>query len=117
MKLQQIDEETFIKLREEILGDEVKDRAKLVKGLDWGLLERVRRGEVGVEDVLEGAEKKSVPTPDDEDAEDVDDEFEKLEERVGDLDRSVQDAKRAMERVRGLGVATQTQNQKINLTN
>ncbi|PVH74962.1 hypothetical protein DL98DRAFT_499000 [Cadophora sp. DSE1049] len=81
MKLQQIDEETFIKLREEILGDEVKDRAKLVKGLDWGLLERVRRGEVGVEDVLDGAEKKSVPEADHEDAEDVDDEFEKLEER------------------------------------
>lgn len=82
MKLQQIDEETFIKLREEILGDEVRDRAKLVKGLDWGLLERVRRGEVGVEDVLEGAEKKAtVAEPDDNDAEDVDDEFEKLEER------------------------------------
>ncbi|KAH7396038.1 hypothetical protein BKA64DRAFT_75456 [Cadophora sp. MPI-SDFR-AT-0126] len=81
MKLQQIDEETFIKLREEILGDEVKDRAKLVKGLDWGLLERVRRGEVGVEDVLDGTEKKTVPQLDDENAEDVDDEFEKLEER------------------------------------
>lgn len=79
MKLQQIDEETFIKLREEILGDDVKDRAKLVKGLDWGLLERVRRGEVGVEDVLEGAEKKGAES--DDEGEDVDDEFERLEER------------------------------------
>ncbi|KAL2073989.1 hypothetical protein VTL71DRAFT_7767 [Oculimacula yallundae] len=78
MKLQQIDEETFIKLREEILGDEVKDRAKLVKGLDWGLLERVRRGEVGVEDVLEGTDKKVAEA--DEEGEDVDDEFEKLED-------------------------------------
>ncbi|KAH7360083.1 hypothetical protein BKA65DRAFT_448131 [Rhexocercosporidium sp. MPI-PUGE-AT-0058] len=81
MKLQQIDEETFIKLREEILGDEVKDRAKLVKGLDWGLLERVRRGEVGVEDVLEGPERKRSAERDDEEDEDVDEEFERLEER------------------------------------
>ncbi|CZS92945.1 hypothetical protein WAI453_000736 [Rhynchosporium graminicola] len=77
MKLQQIDEETFIKLREEILGDEVKDRAKLVKGLDWGLLERVRRGEVGVEDVLDGGKREEVV---DEEGEDVNDEFERLED-------------------------------------
>ncbi|KAI9048324.1 hypothetical protein LZ554_008118 [Drepanopeziza brunnea f. sp. 'monogermtubi'] len=64
MKLQQIDEATFIKLREEILGDEVKDRAKLVKGLDWGLLERA--AEAGEE---EGEE------------EDLDGEFERFEER------------------------------------
>jgi hypothetical protein len=44
MKLQQIDEETFIKLRDEILGGEVTS-THLVKGLDWKLLERVRRGE------------------------------------------------------------------------
>ncbi|TVY82990.1 hypothetical protein LSUE1_G003125, partial [Lachnellula suecica] len=41
MKLQQIDEATFVKLREEILGSEVgMQRAGLVKGLDWSLLER-----------------------------------------------------------------------------
>ena len=55
MKLQQIDEATFEKLREEILGDEVGiERAGLVKGLDRSLLERVKRGELTTEDVLEG---------------------------------------------------------------
>jgi hypothetical protein len=54
MKLQQIDEPTFVKLREEILGNDVRERAALVKGLDLTLLERTRRGEIGVLDVLEG---------------------------------------------------------------
>ncbi|PBP17278.1 inosine-uridine preferring nucleoside hydrolase [Diplocarpon rosae] len=83
MKLQQIDEPTFLKLREEILGDEIKDRAKLVKGLDWRLLERVRRGEVGVEDVMEGSEREKSAAAEedmDEDAENIDDEFDRLEE-------------------------------------
>ncbi|APA08352.1 hypothetical protein SS1G_13283 [Sclerotinia sclerotiorum 1980 UF-70] len=72
MKLQQIDEATFIKLRDEILGGDVQS-THLVKGLDYKLLERVRRGE----DVLSGKN-------DDEDdaAEgDLDDEFEKLEDK------------------------------------
>ncbi|ESZ90838.1 hypothetical protein SBOR_8783 [Sclerotinia borealis F-4128] len=73
MKLQQIDEATFLKLRDEILGGDVES-THLVKGLDYKLLERVRRGE----DVLSG-------NNDDEDEvdepEDLDDEFEKLEER------------------------------------
>ncbi|KAJ5038655.1 uncharacterized protein L3040_006335 [Drepanopeziza brunnea f. sp. 'multigermtubi'] len=83
MKLQQIDEATFIKLREEILGDDVKDRAKLVKGLDWGLLERVKRGEVGVEDVLEGGlgAKAAEAAEEEGEEEDLDGEFERLEER------------------------------------
>ncbi|CAL3973120.1 hypothetical protein PZA11_005441 [Diplocarpon coronariae] len=83
MKLQQIDEPTFLKLRDEILGDEIKDRAKLVKGLDWRLLERVRRGEVGVEDVLEGSEigKNAVAKEEvDENREDIDNELDRLEE-------------------------------------
>ena len=81
MKLQQIDEETFIKLREEILGDEVGiQRAGLVKGLDWSMLERVRRGEVNASDVLEGGKGKVVEDEGDE-GEDVDDEFEELEGR------------------------------------
>jgi hypothetical protein len=86
MKLQQIDEETFVKLRDEILeGAGAKERAGLVKGLDWKLLERVRRGErvdvVGGEEGSgkdgreEGEEEK------DESGEDVDNEFERLEER------------------------------------
>lgn len=79
MKLDQIDEPTFIKLREEILGDSVGgERAGLVKGLDWGLLERARRGEVGVMDVLEGQDRKL--GEEDEGGEDVDDELDELEE-------------------------------------
>ncbi len=84
MKLQQIDEATFEKLREEILGDEVGvERAGLVKGLDRSLLERVKRGELTTEDVLEGRTGTKVTTQgEDEGREDVDDEFEKLEERA-----------------------------------
>ncbi len=79
MKLQQIDEATFIKLREEILGDEVGiQRAGLVKGLDWTLLERVKKGELSTEDVLEGRKGK-VSEAQDEEGEDVDDEFDELE--------------------------------------
>lgn len=83
MKLQQIDEATFEKLREEILGDEVgAQRAGLVKGLDRSMLERVKRGELTTEDVLEGRTGKKVEAQDEDGGEeDVDDEFEKLEER------------------------------------
>lgn len=81
MKLQQIDEATFIKLREEILGDEVGvQRAGLVKGLDWTMLERVKRGELSASDVLEGGSGKGKPEDEDEEV-DVDDEFEELEGR------------------------------------
>lgn len=73
MKLQQIDEPTFMKLRDEILGGDVES-THLVKGLDYKLLERVRRGE----DVLSG---KNDNADEVEEAEDLDDEFEKLEER------------------------------------
>ncbi|TAQ89294.1 hypothetical protein B7494_g2389 [Chlorociboria aeruginascens] len=71
MKLQQIDEATFINLRDEILGGDVES-THLVKGLDYKLLERVRRGE----DVLNGNEKE-----DEGEGENLDDEFEKLEDR------------------------------------
>jgi hypothetical protein len=83
MKLQQIDEATFVKLREEILGDEVgAERAGLVKGLDWGMLERVKKGELTTEDILEKRAGKQEHAHDEEDGgEDVDDEFEKLEQR------------------------------------
>ncbi|RDL34792.1 Uncharacterized protein BP5553_07920 [Venustampulla echinocandica] len=83
MKLGQIDESTFVKLREEILGDEVgMDRAKLVKGLDWRLLERARKGEVGVLDVLERKTTGKVESPEQEEKdEDIDDEFDKLEDK------------------------------------
>lgn len=78
MKLQQIDEETFIKLRDEILGGEVTS-THLVKGLDWKLLERVRRGE----DVLNDDNKGETGSAGEkEDAElNLDEEFERLEDR------------------------------------
>lgn len=50
MKLGQMDKTTFEALRDEIIGGDVKD-VHLVKGLDWKLLERVKRGE----DVLAAA--------------------------------------------------------------
>lgn len=84
MKLQQIDEQTFVKLREEILGYEVgMQRAGLVKGLDWSLLQRARKGEVGVMDVLEGkaAEKDEEEGGEGTEEVDVDDEFERLEDQ------------------------------------
>ncbi|KAF2083667.1 hypothetical protein K490DRAFT_51087 [Saccharata proteae CBS 121410] len=71
MKLGQIEPETFEKLRDQITGGDI-GATHLVKGLDRQLLERVRRGE----DVLGGGGKKEEePSPD------VDDEFEKLEEK------------------------------------
>ncbi|KAI9810334.1 MAG: hypothetical protein M1827_006301 [Pycnora praestabilis] len=76
LKLQQIDLVTFEKLRDQITGGDIA-ATHLVKGLDYKLLERVRKGE----DVL------SEPVPVEKDngepeksQEDVDEEFEKLEE-------------------------------------
>ena len=44
VKLGQMDMATFERLRDEIVGGDVKD-VHLVKGLDWKLLERIRQGE------------------------------------------------------------------------
>lgn len=80
VKLGQMEQTTFEALRDEIVGGDVKD-VHLVKGLDYKLLERVRRGE----DVL--SDKKSKLSEDqDEDSKaepkaDIDDEFEKLEDK------------------------------------
>ena len=80
VKLGQIEESTFEKLRDEIIGGDVKD-VHLVKGLDYKLLKRIRRGE----DVLAGKSEASeefepiLNTPESE--LDVEDEFEKLEEK------------------------------------
>ncbi|KAL8690411.1 MAG: hypothetical protein Q9218_004138 [Villophora microphyllina] len=79
VKLGQMERATFEALRDEIIGGDVKD-VHLVKGLDWKLLERVRRGE----DVLFGAEASPKPTiepPPAASSEDVDEAFDKLEER------------------------------------
>ena len=82
VRLGQMDVATFEALRDEIVGGGVKD-VHLVKGLDYKLLERVRRGE----DVLAGggtstqAEEHYDQNRKFQPEADVDDEFEKLEER------------------------------------
>ena len=83
VKLGQMDQRTFEALRDEIVGGEVKD-VHLVKGLDYKLLERVRRGEDVLSDQAAPMQKEK-----EESAEvepelpqlDIDDEFEKLEEK------------------------------------
>ena len=80
VKLGQMDQETFEKLRDEIVGGDLKD-VHLVKGLDYKLLERVRRGE----DVLSDAAKPTQAEPSKEASPppipkvDVDEEFEEIE--------------------------------------
>lgn len=85
MKLGQMDMSTFEALRDEIVGGDLKN-VHLVKGLDWKLLDRVRRGE----DVLTGAGPAEVlqskPIQKDpecispaKDEVDVEKEFEKIE--------------------------------------
>ena len=79
VKLGQMDQATFEKLRDEIVGGDVKD-VHLVKGLDYKLLERVRRGE----DVLaerKQPEERSLKEQKAEPEIDVDEEFEKLEDQ------------------------------------
>ena len=82
VRLGQLAPETFEALREQIIGGDVKD-VHLVKGLDYKLLARVRRGE----DVLsEPQPKKNEPGERVEQKEpepeiDVDDELEKLESK------------------------------------
>ncbi|KAH8814921.1 hypothetical protein F5884DRAFT_693532 [Xylogone sp. PMI_703] len=71
VKLQQMDQATFEKLRDEILGGDVES-THLVKGLDYKLLERVRRGEDVLSERPGDVESETV-------TEDVDDEFERLE--------------------------------------
>lgn len=83
VKLGQMDLATFQALRDEIVGGDVKD-VHLVKGLDYKLLERVRRGE----DVLADSTTSTQLEHDHDEIRriepeaDVDDEFEKMEERV-----------------------------------
>ncbi|KAI9775159.1 MAG: hypothetical protein M1839_001410 [Geoglossum umbratile] len=73
-KLDQIDRATFEKLRDEIVGGDISS-THLVKGLDYKLLERVRRGE----DVLNG----SPSAREEENAAEcaLDEELEKLEDK------------------------------------
>ena len=79
VKLGQMDEATFQGLRDEIVGGDVKD-VHLVKGLDWKLLERVKKGE----DVLSSspiADDPSTGERMEEDVADVDDALRQFEEK------------------------------------
>lgn len=81
VKLGQMEQATFEALRDEIVGGEVKD-AHLVKGLDWKLLERVRKGE----DVLGEADKAETDPKESKVAESydeagIDKAFDQLEEK------------------------------------
>ncbi|KAL9127844.1 MAG: hypothetical protein Q9217_003363 [Psora testacea] len=76
VKLGQMDKATFQALRDEIVGGDVKD-VHLVKGLDYKLLERVRKGE----DVLAENTKPEGSSPEERQVEpevDVDHELERL---------------------------------------
>ncbi|KAF2759973.1 hypothetical protein EJ05DRAFT_509642 [Pseudovirgaria hyperparasitica] len=59
MKLQQIDQATFEKLRDQITGGDISS-THLVKGLDRKLLERIKRGE----DVMNSPSKEQDPEED-----------------------------------------------------
>lgn len=82
LKKEEIDQATFEKLRDEIAGGDLSS-THLIKGLDFKLLERVRKGE----DVFSGDKSnqgKPEPSSEKEDEpaeEDVDDAFEQLEEK------------------------------------
>lgn len=78
LKKEEIDQATFEKLRDQIAGGDLSS-THLIKGLDFKLLERVRKGE----DVFSGkpAPTKAEVGSDEEPEEDVDDAFEELEEK------------------------------------
>ena len=85
VKLGQVDQSTFEKLRDEIVGGDVKD-VHLVKGLDYKLLERVRRGEDVLSENVKSASSQGQDVDNKDELEpepeaDVDEEFEKLEEK------------------------------------
>jgi RED-like protein N-terminal region len=70
LKEGEIEEQDFVRMRDEITGGELEN-THLVKGLDWKLLERIRRGE----DLSARPESNSALPGN----EDVDEEFEVLE--------------------------------------
>ncbi|KAF9880029.1 hypothetical protein CkaCkLH20_02840 [Colletotrichum karsti] len=72
-KKEEIDKSTFEKLRNEIAGGDISS-THLVKGLDFKLLERIRRGEDVWNDKKDAEEE--APPPE----EDVDDAFDEIEE-------------------------------------
>lgn len=81
VKLGQMDIATFESLRDKIVGEDLR-AAHLVKGLDRKLLERVRKGEVTAAELLEPGTRKEVEdAPVAKAEEELEDEFEKLEEQ------------------------------------
>ncbi|KAF5651128.1 uncharacterized protein FTJAE_305 [Fusarium tjaetaba] len=76
LKNEEIDRETFENRRFEIAGGDLSS-THLVKGLDFKLLQRIRRGEDIYGEKKDGAEPQPEPTAEI----DVDDEFEQLEEK------------------------------------
>ena len=81
VKLGQTDQATFEKLRDEIVGGDV-NAVHLVKGLDYKLLERVRRGEDVISFKPAGREENDKDLEDEQELNnDVDEEFERLEEK------------------------------------
>lgn len=81
MKKEEIDQATFEKLRAEIAGGDLSS-THLIKGLDFKLLERVRKGEDVFGEEKPEHEAEASPEAEDEPAEeDVDDAFEQFEEK------------------------------------
>ena len=79
VKLGQMDEATFHKVRDELIGGDVKD-VHLVKGLDYRLLRRVKAGEdVLTENVATGSSPPAASPTEYTETSNVDNEFEKLE--------------------------------------
>ncbi|KAI5861762.1 hypothetical protein GGS23DRAFT_130307 [Durotheca rogersii] len=77
LKKEEIDRETFDRLQSQIAGGDLSS-THLVKGLDFKLLERIRKGE----DVYDesGKSKEDISEPED----DIDGEFDRLEEKEVD---------------------------------
>ncbi|QDS71702.1 hypothetical protein FKW77_008389 [Venturia effusa] len=75
MKLGQISEDVFVRARDAITGGDVSN-THLVKGLDFKLLERVRRGEDVLTSKAKEEEKEGEPVKD------LDDEFEELDKNL-----------------------------------
>lgn len=83
LKNEEIDNETYERLRFEIAGGDLES-THLVKGLDFKLLERVRRGE----DVYSGKNEAEGVQEDDVDVDDAFDQFENQEVQAVEKDKS-----------------------------
>ncbi|KAG6010711.1 hypothetical protein E4U54_008348 [Claviceps lovelessii] len=77
---EEIDKDTYEKARFEIAGGDLES-THLVKGLDFKLLERVRRGEDVYREKSAADDKTRPPEAAEEGQEDVDDEFDQLESK------------------------------------